>query len=644
MGPTQRHALGEGRVPSLPDRGRADRDQPGSRRHQGRRLLLADGAGGRRGVGAAAAHHRGPEDPARAVRRRRFDLRHPPRRGRRLLRRRSRRRSLGDDGARVMRQALAGMLWSKQFYYYDVDVWLEEHGAHPSRGGRRPRAQQRLVAHAQRPRHLDARQVGVPVVRRLGPRLPLHRAGHGRRRLRQAAARPDAEGELPASQRADPRLRVELRRRQPAGARLGDLVRLQPREARPPARGTSPSWRAPSRSCCSTSPGGSTARTPPGRNVFEGGFLGLDNIGVFDRSAPLPTGGRLEQADGTAWMALFSQNMLEISLELARRDPLYADMAVKFAHHFLEIAAAMDRMGERADEMWDETDGFFYDLLRLPDGRAERLGVRSMVGLLPLCAVTVMPAGCLRRHSRGCATASATCWPATRPHRQDRAARGPRLRRPPPARHPRRAEAAARPRPHARRERVPGPARHPRAVAPSPRPSVHARVHGEEYRVDYQPAESNSGMFGGNSNWRGPVWMPVNVLILRALLQYYSYYGDAFKIECPTGSGRQMTLYEVARHLAGRLAGSLPARPARAPSRLRRRREVPVRSALARPPPLLRVLPRRQRRRHRRQPSDRLDRNGRGLHADVRPRQRGRGVLEEGRRALRFSPAASEGA
>ena len=325
-------------------------------------------------------------------------------------------------------------------------------------------------------------------------------------------------------------------------------------------------------------------KDPSGRNVFEGGFLGLDNIGVFDRSAPLPTGGYLEQADGTAWMALFSQNMLEISLELARKDPLYADMAVKFVHHFLEIAAAMDRMGECADEMWDETDGFFYDLLRLPDGRAERLGVRSMVGLLPLCAVTVMPAGRLQGIPGLRDRIRFVLARNPQPHRQDRAARGPRLRRPASARRSSTSRSCAACSP-ACSTRTSSWARTASARCRATTSSIRSRssVHGEEYRVDYQPAESNSGMFGGNSNWRGPVWMPVNVLILRALLQYYSYYGDTFKIECPTGSGRLMTLYEVARHLAGRLAGVFLRDQRGPPSRLRRRREVPVRSALARP-------------------------------------------------------------
>ena len=158
-------------------------------------------------------------------------------------------------------------------------------------------------------------------------------------------------------------------------------------------------------------------KDPSGRNLFEGGFLGLDNIGVFDRSAPLPTGGQLEQADGTAWMALFSQNMLELAIELATADPSYEDLALKFVQHFFQIAGAMDRVGQTSDEMWDEEDGFFYDVLRLPDGTATRLRIRSMVGLIPLCAVAIIPpetAGAIPElWSSGCRViwnAIATCW------------------------------------------------------------------------------------------------------------------------------------------------------------------------------------------------------------------------------------------
>ena len=290
-----------------------------------------------------------------------------------------------------------------------------------------------------------------------------------------------------------------------------------------------------------------------GNNVFEGGFLGLDNIGVFDRSAPLPTGGYLEQADGTAWMALFCQNMLEIAAELAMHRPAYADMCIKFAEHFLWIATLMMHAGEDTG-MWDEEDGFFYDVLRLPDGRAERLKVRSMVGLLPLCAVTVFDGKVLERHPglRERFGRFLEARPELRAFIHDPMKRGQAGRR----------LAAVLDESKLRRvlatmldeEEFLSPygiralscyhAEHPYVF----------RVGDQEYRVSYLPAESDTGMFGGNSNWRGPIWMPVNALIIRALLQYYMYYGDEFTIECPTGSGRQMTLYQVAEEITRRLA------------------------------------------------------------------------------------------
>ena len=307
--------------------------------------------------------------------------------------------SLDADAANVMRQALAGMLWSKQFYNYDVDRWLvgARRRSVQAAGGAAARATIAGITCCNADVHLDAGQVGVPVVRRVGPRLPRARADAGRRGLRQAAARPDAPGALSPPERADSRLRVELRRRQPAGARLVDDLHLPARTGAARPRRSSSGSSARSTSCCSTSPGGSTARIAPGSNVFEGGFLGLDNIGVFDRSSPLPTGGYLEQADGTAWMALFCQNMLEIASELALEKPAYADMCLKFVEHYLWIASSMIHAGEDVG-MWDEEDGFFYDVLRLPDGRAERLKVRSMVGLLPLCAVTVFEGELLKKY------------------------------------------------------------------------------------------------------------------------------------------------------------------------------------------------------------------------------------------------------
>ncbi len=288
--------------------------------------------------------------------------------------------------------------------------------------------------------------------------------------------------------------------------------------------------------------------------MFEGGFLGLDNIGVFDRSSPLPTGGHLEQADGTAWMAIFSQDMLQLAIYLAQHDPVYEDMALKFFEHFLWIASAMNRAGEGHARMWDEEDGFFYDVLRFPEGGATRLKVRSMVGLLPLCATATLEPSSLEKLER--------------------------LRE--------RTRIFVEKRPEVLADiadlRVPGfggrsllslldeqklrrvlsrMLDEDEFLSPYGIRSL-SRVHlehpyvfhagGQEYRVTYLPAESNTGMFGGNSNWRGPIWFPVNTLIISALLQFYLYYGNDFKVECPTGSGRLLSLYQVAEEIAQRLS------------------------------------------------------------------------------------------
>jgi hypothetical protein len=291
-----------------------------------------------------------------------------------------------------------------------------------------------------------------------------------------------------------------------------------------------------------------------GNNVFEGGFLGLDNIGVFDRSAPLPTGGYLEQADGTAWMALFCQNMLEICGELALERPAYADMCEKFVEHYLWIAASMVHAGEDVG-MWDEEDGFFYDVLRRPGAGAQRLKVRSMVGLLPFCAVTVFDAAVIAKYPQLGTRFRRflDARPELTQFIQDPAQRGvngrvlasvlneDKLRRVLATMLDEREFLS----PHGIRSLSRYHADHPYLF----------QVGDQEYRVSYLPAESDTGMFGGNSNWRGPIWMPVNALIIRALLQYYAYYGDAFKVECPTGSGQWMTLYQVAEDIAGRLSG-----------------------------------------------------------------------------------------
>jgi len=290
-----------------------------------------------------------------------------------------------------------------------------------------------------------------------------------------------------------------------------------------------------------------------GNNIFEGGFLGLDNIGVFDRSAPLPTGGYLEQADGTAWMAFFCQNMVEMAAMLAMERPAVVDMVVKFTSHFLWIASGMMRAGQDIG-MWDEDDGFFYDLLRLPDGSAQRLKVRSMVGLLPLCAAAVFDGKVLDNYPEIRQTFGKFL--------QARPELTAFIHDPTKLGHSGRRLAAILNETKLRRV-LATMLDESEFLSPYGIRSVsryHAehpyvfRVGDQEYGVSYLPAESDTGMFGGNSNWRGPIWMPVNGLIVRALLHYFQYYGNDFTVECPTGSGRLMNLYEVAEEISRRLA------------------------------------------------------------------------------------------
>ncbi|MGA8191880.1 MAG: hypothetical protein WB902_00730 [Acetobacteraceae bacterium] len=284
----------------------------------------------------------------------------------------------------------------------------------------------------------------------------------------------------------------------------------------------------------------------------------MDNIGVFDRSAPLPTGGSLEQADGTAWMAFYCQNMLEMALILTEHDPIYEEVAFKFVQHFMWISYAMDRMGEHQDNMWDEQDGFFYDLLRLPDGQAMRLKVRSMVGLLPLCASTVFEADSVTHYPKLMALIAQfrDRHPELVSHvaPTDAGFIGHRQRRLLSILNKHKLERVLGYLldeneflgPHGIRSLSRYHLEHPFVF----------HVGGQEYKVQYLPAESNTGMFGGNSNWRGPVWMPVNGLIVRALVNLYSFYGDEFRVQCPTGSGQYMTLFEVAQEIVRRLTGT----------------------------------------------------------------------------------------
>ena len=292
-----------------------------------------------------------------------------------------------------------------------------------------------------------------------------------------------------------------------------------------------------------------------GNNVFEGGFLGLDNIGLFDRSAPLPTGGTLEQADGTSWMAMFCLDMLTIAVELALDNPVYEDLACKFFEHFIYIAGAMDRIGVNNDELWDEDDGFYYDVLRLQRGEAMRLKVRSMVGLVPLFASAAFNPEILERlprfkqrveqFVRVNAALVAHISNPLEPGVRGRILLSPVNRQ----KLTRLLEKMLDPdeflSPYGIRALSRYHKEHPYVFTAG----------GSVYRVDYEPAESSTGLFGGNSNWRGPIWMPVNLLLIQSLRKMYSYYGDDLKVECPTGSGRLMTLWEVAHEIATRLAG-----------------------------------------------------------------------------------------
>jgi hypothetical protein len=291
-----------------------------------------------------------------------------------------------------------------------------------------------------------------------------------------------------------------------------------------------------------------------GHNVFQGGFLGLDNIGVFDRSAELPTGGHIEQADGTAWMAMYSLTMMQIALELAHTKPAYEDVATKFFEHFVYIADATYDMGGQGVSLWDEADGFFYDVLHAPDGAFVPLRVRSFVGLIPLLAAEALEPEQLENLPR---FRRRMAWLLEyRPHLvahvaplNERGAHGhyqlaivgrDRLARI----LARMFDAEEFLSDHGLRSLS-------RAHAESP---FRCRVGDQAYSVGYEPAESSSGLFGGNSNWRGPIWLPINYLIVEALRKYHHHYGDSFTVEVPKGSGNRLTLAQAADELSRRLS------------------------------------------------------------------------------------------
>lgn len=460
--------------------------------------------------------------------------------------------SVSADQVHVMRQALAGMLWSKQFFFFDGDNWLDEHNSNPLHSGYH-NARNSEWFHM-----LNEDVISMPDKWEYPWYAAWDLAFHtlpisivdpdfakDQMKLMLKGAYLHPNGQMPAYEwnfsDVNPPVHafatLFLHRTELALHGEIDLDFLRETFNKLVLNFT---WWV-------------NRKDRFGKNVFEGGFLGLDNIGVFDRSAPLPTGGYLEQADGTAWMALFSQNMLELAADLAAQDPIYEDMVTKFAEHFYYIAAGMNRAG--CEGMWDEEDGFYYDLLRLPDGTATRLKVRSMVGLLPLCATTVFEkwqqekipgamAGILKRLGRIPELKEAIH--PTGPGHYGESGRGIMALVNP--------DRLGRILTKMLDENEFLSAYGIRALS-----KFHERhpyifyVNGGEHRVDYLPAESNTGMFGGNSNWRGPIWMPVNILIIRSLLNFHLYYGDNFKIECPTGSSNMMNLFDVAKNIADRL-------------------------------------------------------------------------------------------
>jgi len=460
---------------------------------------------------------------------------------------------LGDDGRRVMRQALAGLLWSKQWFHYDVQRWLDGDPAQPA-----PPPERRHGRNADWTHLYNDDVISMPDKWEYPWYAAWDLAFHT---IALALVDPDfakdqlvlflrewymhPNGQIPAYEWAfgdvNPPVhawaawRVYKIEKRIRGA--ADRVFLERVFQKLLLNFT---WWV-------------NRKDPEGKNVFQGGFLGLDNIGVFDRSAPLPIGGHLEQSDGTAWVGMFCLNMLAIALELARENPAYEDMASKFLEHFVYIAHAMGDMGGEGIELWDETDGFFYDVLHTPSGDAVPIRVRSLVGLVPLFAVQVLEPENLaglsqferrmlwflrnRPHLREHFVAQET--PEGEARRLLALVSGDRLRRVLGYM----LDEAEFLSPHGIRALSRYHKAHPYVF----------RLDGHEHRVDYEPAESTTGLFGGNSNWRGPVWFPMNFLLIEGLQRFDYFYRGEFKIEFPTGSGQMMTLGTIAAELSRRL-------------------------------------------------------------------------------------------
>jgi hypothetical protein len=456
------------------------------------------------------------------------------------------------DRARIMRQALGGLLWSKQFYHYDVNRWLKGDPGQPEPPPERAKGRNREWRHLYNSDIISmpdkweypwyaAWDLAFHCVA-----LALVDSDFAKEQLtlmlREWYMHPN--GQLPAYEWAfgdvNPPVhawaawrvyKLEMKRREKGDRRF--LERVFQKLL------LNFTWWV-------------NRKDAEGRNVFQGGFLGLDNIGVFDRSAPLPTGGHIEQSDGTSWMGMYCLNMLAIALELAKENPDYEDVASKFFEHFVYICEAMNNIGGENIELWNAVDGFYYDVLALPDGKRYPLKVRSMVGLIPLFGVETLDPALINK------------LPGFKRRMQWFIENRPEL-----SDHietevtddgPRRFLSLV------NRHRLKHVLRYmldeneflsPYGIRALSRyhadhPYKHA-VNGMDYRVDYEPAESSTGLFGGNSNWRGPIWFPVNFLLIESLQKFHYFLGNSYIVECPTGSGKMMDLWQVAGEISQRL-------------------------------------------------------------------------------------------
>ena len=462
--------------------------------------------------------------------------------------------SISDDVRNVQRQAFAGMLWTKQYFNYDVSAWLKGDAAMPPPPPERQQARNHQWVHLESEDVLsmpdkweypwfaawDLAFHAIPLAM-VDPDFAKHQLDLMTREWYmhpngQIPAYEWAFGDVNPPVHAWATWRVYKIEQKLRGGK-GDRQFLERVFQKLLLNFT---WWV-------------NRKDAEGKNVFEGGFLGLDNIGVFDRSAPLPTGGYIEQADGTSWMGMYCLNMLTIALELALENPVYEDMATKFFEHFIYIAEAMNHIGGDGSQLWDEEDGFFYDVLYLPNHERIRLKVRSMVGLIPLFAVTTLEPELLKRLPGF--TERLEWFEANRPELSNNVACFTE-----PGVGQRRLLAIVKP-DKLRRvlEKMLDEAEFFGAYGIRALSRYHHEhpyifaVNGEQHRVDYEPAESSTGLFGGNSNWRGPIWFPVNYLLIESLQKFYHYLGNDFQVECPQDSGQMRTLWGVAMEITARM-------------------------------------------------------------------------------------------